>query len=160
VGMLGAKTLCRLAEKGQLHSFLEKKSYKGAPLMDRLGGWMKEALPLRGKKIVCYHKNWTYFTNLFGIEVAGYMEPKPGIPPSPHHVAELIEMMQREEIKIVLSANYFNVAKVRRVTEKTHAIPVVVGLAVDGQEEMDTFFDQFDIWIDELVSAFQTIGEI
>ena len=157
VKLLGAQTLCRLAEKGQLYSFLEKKNYKGVPLIDRLGGWMKAALPLRGKKVVTYHKNWTYFSNLIGLEVVGYMEPKPGIPPSPRHVAHLIETMKRENIQIVLAANYFDIGKVRRVTEKTGSMPVVVGLAVDGQDDMKTFFDQFDIWIRELVNGFQQV---
>ena len=158
VRLLGARTLCRLAEKGQLHAFLEKRQYKGTPLLDRLGGWMKQALPLRGEKVVTYHKNWSYFTQLFGIEVAGYMEPKPGIPPSPGHVVSLIEKMRTEDIRVVLAANYFDIGKVRRVTEKTGSRRVVVALAVEGQKGMDTFFDQFDIWIGELVEAFAEVG--
>jgi zinc/manganese transport system substrate-binding protein len=158
VKMLGSKTLCKLAAKGQLIPFLEKKKYKGQPLITHLGGWMKKALPLRGRKIVAYHKNWTYFTSMFGIEVVGYMEPKPGIPPSPGYVVKLIEMMKRDHIKTVLAANYFDVQKVKRVTEMTGAKPVVVALAVDGQPEMKTFFDQFDIWIDALNKALGTSG--
>ncbi len=154
IAMLGSKTLCRLAQKGQLIPFLEKKQYKGKPLIAYLGGWMKKALPLRGKKLVAYHKNWTYFANLFGLNIVGYMEPKPGIPPSPGYVVELIEMMKREGIEIVLAANYFDINKVERVTEMTGAEPVVVALAVGGQPEMKTFFDQFDIWIDTLLEAF------
>lgn len=154
VKLLGSKTLCQLAQKGQLHSFLAKKSFQGKPLQSYLGGWFKQAESLRGKKIVTYHKNWPYFTELFGLQVVGYMEPKPGIPPSPGHVSSLIETMQREHIKVVLAANYFDVEKVRRVTEKTGAKPVVVALVVGGQENMTTFFDQFDIWIGSLVKAF------
>lgn len=154
IAMLGSKTLCRLARTGQLIPFLEKKQYKGKPLIAYLGGWMKKALPLRGKKLVAYHKNWTYFANLFGLNIVGYMEPKPGIPPSPGYVVELIEMMKREGIDTVLAANYFDINKVERVTEMTGAEPVVVALAVEGQPEMKTFFDQFDIWIDTLLEAF------
>ncbi|MBN2495487.1 MAG: zinc ABC transporter substrate-binding protein [Deltaproteobacteria bacterium] len=158
VKLLGGKTLCRLAEKGQLYAFLEKKKFKGKPLTDFLGGWMKKALPLRGKKIVTYHKNWTYFSQLFGIEVVGYMEPKPGIPPTPGHISSLIDRMRREKITVVLAANYFDIGKVERVTEMTGAKPVVVALSVDGQPEMKTFFDQFDIWLDALNAAFASSG--
>ena len=154
VRILGGKKLSALAQKGKLHDFLERKSYRGQKLIARLGGWMKQALPLKGRKIVCYHKNWTYFTQLFGLHVAAYLEPKPGIPPSPGHVASLIETMRRDQIKVVLAANYFDQGKVRRVTEKTGARPIVVALAVDGQEGMDTYFSQFDIWIGSLVEAF------
>ena len=158
IAMLGAQTLFRLAAKGQLYSFLEKKRYKGKPLLDYLGGWMKAGLPLRGKKIVTYHKNWTYFANLFGIEVVGYMEPKPGIPPSPGHVNSLIEKMKRENVEVVFTANYFNIAKVKRVTEVTGAKPVVVGLSVGGQKGMDSYWEMFDIWIRTLVEAFEDSG--
>jgi len=152
--LLGAKTLRQMALKGKLISFLERKKYKGKPLLDRLGGWMKAALPLRGRKVINYHKNWAYFAQLFGVEVVGYMEPKPGIPPTPGHVATLIEKMKREQVKVMLVANYFDISKVKRVAEKTGAIAVVVSLAVDGDPEMKTFFDQFDIWISDLNAAF------
>lgn len=153
LAMLGSKTLCHLALKGQLIAFLKKKKYKGKPLIDRLGGWMKKALPIRGKKIVAYHKNWTYFTSMFGIEVIGYMEPKPGIPPSPGYIVKLIEKMRKDKIQVLLAANYFDIEKVRRVTEMTGAKPVIVALAVDGQKDIKTFFDQFDVWISSLVNA-------
>jgi zinc/manganese transport system substrate-binding protein len=156
IKMLGAKTLHRLAESGRLYSFLDKKKYKGKPLTAYLGGWMKKGRPLFGKKIITYHKNWTYFTDLFGMEVVGYMEPKPGIPPSPGHVAKLIETMRRDKVQVVFTANYFDIAKVKRVTEMTKSKPVVVALAAYGQKDMNTFFDQFDIWIGELVKAFET----
>jgi ABC-type Zn uptake system ZnuABC Zn-binding protein ZnuA len=154
IKMLGAKTLYRLAQKGQLYSFLKKKKFKGKPLFDSLGGWMKQGASLQGKKIICYHKNWTYFTSLFGIEVKGYLEPKPGIPPSPGHVLKLIETIRREKIQVVFTANYFDMAKVKRVTEMTGAKPVVVALAAYGQKDMSGFFEQFDVWLRELTKAF------
>ncbi len=154
IKMLGAKTLFRLAEKGELYSFLEKKKYKGKMLTEYLGGWMKKGLPLRGKKIVCFHKNWTYFTSLLGIEVVGYMEPKPGIPPSPGHVASLIAKMKKNQVQVVFTANYFDMAKVKKVTGMTGARPVVVALAPYGQKDMNSYWSMFDVWIDRLNVAF------
>ena len=81
VDMFGGETLSKLLGNATLFSFLEK-DYKDGKLIDLLGGWLKKALPFRGKKIVAYHKNWAYFTDTFGLEVIGYIEPKPGIPPS------------------------------------------------------------------------------
>jgi zinc/manganese transport system substrate-binding protein len=155
VKMLGGKVLTNLALRGKLIPFLEKKQYKGKPLLDYLGGWMKQALPLRGRKVVSFHKNWSYFSQVFGLEVVEYMEPKPGIPPTPGHVANVINKMKELNVKVMLVANYFDISRVRKVSDKVDAIPVIVGLAPGGQDGMNTFFDQFDIWIEELNQAFK-----
>ena len=155
VKMLGGKVLTNLALRGKLISFLEKKQYKGKPLLDYLGGWMKQSLPLRGRKVVSYHKNWSYFSQVFGLEVVEYMEPKPGIPPSPGHVANVINKMKEQNVKVMLVANYFDIARVRKVADKVGAIAVIVGLAPGGQKEIKTFMDQFDVWIVELNKAFE-----
>jgi predicted lactoylglutathione lyase len=62
--------------------------------------------------------------------------------------------MRREQIKVMFVASYFDVSKVKRVADKTGARPVVVALAVEGQDDMKTYFDQFDIWIGSLTKAF------
>ncbi|MBN2715798.1 MAG: zinc ABC transporter substrate-binding protein [Deltaproteobacteria bacterium] len=153
VNMLGEKTLTRLAEQGKLYEFLEGKEYKGQKLIDLLGGWMKKAMPLRHLKIVSFHKNWGYFTTVFGIEVVGYMEPKPGIPPSPGHVASLIDKMKTENVTVMLAANYFDEGKVRAVAEKVNAKAVITSLGPEGEPGMDSYFDQFDVWLDKLLAA-------
>jgi zinc/manganese transport system substrate-binding protein len=158
VKMVGGDTLSKLAERGKLIPFLEKKSYKGKKLIDSLGGWMKKGLPLRGLKLVAYHKNWSYFSVLFGIEIVEYMEPKPGIPPTPGHVSSVIEKMKKENIKVMLAANYFDVGKVRSVAKRVGATPVIIALAPGGEKGMNNFFDQFDIWLDRLVEANAKIG--
>ena len=155
VALLGGKTLADLAQSGRLIPFLQKKKYKGKPLIESLGGWMKQALPLRGRKIVAYHKNISYFSQLFGFEVADYLEPKPGIPPTPGHIAAVMAKMRAQKIRVLWAENYFDVATVRRVADKVDAVPVIVALAPGGQPGMRTFFDQFDIWIRELNRAFR-----
>ncbi len=160
VGILGGKTLHKLAASGKLDSFLDSQQYKGKPLSDSLGGWMKQAQPLRGKKLVAFHKNWDYFVNLYGLQIVAYMEPKPGLPPSPGHISSIINKMQEENIKVMLAASYFDVAKVKLVADKSGAVPVITGLAVGGQDGMDSFFDQFDIWISSLVEAYRQVGQL
>jgi len=159
VKMLGGKVLTRLAQRGKLIPFLEKKTYKGKKLIDRLGGWMKKALPLRGRKVVAYHKNWSYFSELFGLDIVDYMEPKPGIPPTPGHVAAVIAKMRELNIKVMLAANYFDVGRVNKVAERVNARAVIVALAPGGEKAIPTFLDQFDVWIDRLVAAFKKAGE-
>jgi ABC-type Zn uptake system ZnuABC Zn-binding protein ZnuA len=79
VDLLGGDTLARLAKGGKLLSFLEDREFprgSGRKLVERLGGWMKAAEPLRGRRIIGYHKNWIYFATRFGLEIVGYIEPK------------------------------------------------------------------------------------
>jgi len=153
--LLGGKLLTDLAQNGKLMAFLEHKQYQGSPLITRLGGWMKAALPLRGKKIVAYHKTIDYFANLFGIEIVAFMEPKPGIPPTPGHVSEVIETMRKEGVKVMWAENYFDIGQVKRVAERVGARTVIVALGPGGQPGMNTYFDIFDIWIRELLKAFE-----
>jgi len=150
---LGGETLCRLAEQGKLISFLQENKLQGAPLIDRLGGWLQKMQPLRGQPIVVYHKNWSYFMQLFGLEEAGSIESKPGIPPSPKHVTELVEMMRRRNVGIILAANYFDEQKVRTVASRTGAEAVVVPLFVGGVPEADDYFKLVDYWVDNLLGA-------
>jgi ABC-type Zn uptake system ZnuABC Zn-binding protein ZnuA len=158
VDMLGADTLSELASEGKLLEFLENQQFEGKPLIDRLGGWMKKMLPLRGIPLVTYHKNWVYFVTLFELEEAGTVEPKPGIPPSPRHVLELTEMMQHRKIGIILAANYFDEQKIRSVANKVNAEPVIVPLYVSGAPKTETYFDLVDLWIESLLKAAQKEG--
>jgi ABC-type Zn uptake system ZnuABC Zn-binding protein ZnuA len=153
VDMLGGDTLAALADKGKLMGFLQEKKYKGKPLSDYLGGWMKQMLPLRGKPIVTYHAAWLYFTNLFGLEEAGTVEPKPGIPPSPRHVLELTRMMRERNISILLAANYFDEQKIDMVASRVNARAVIVPVYVGGAAGTDSYFDLVSLWVDKLVQA-------
>jgi zinc/manganese transport system substrate-binding protein len=155
VKLLGGNVLTELAQSKRLIPFLEKKEYNGKPLTTLLGGWMKEALPFRGRKIVAYHKTIEYFSQLFGLEIVDFLEPKPGIPPSPGHIASVMDAMQKQKIRVMWAENYFDIGVVKKVAEKVNAIPVIVALSPGGQPGMKTFFDQFDVWIRELNKAFQ-----
>ena len=160
VRLLGSKTLCDLAEKGRLIPFLEGRSFRGKPLTDYLGGWMKQMRPLRGTPIVTYHKNWVYFVHLFGLQEAGTVEPKPGIPPSAKHVADLVQLMRDRNIRIILAANYFSEQEVKGVASKVDAIPVIVPLYVGGEPDVDDYFELFDLWVERLLDAAHSGGVI
>ncbi|MBN2182642.1 MAG: zinc ABC transporter substrate-binding protein [Sedimentisphaerales bacterium] len=153
VEMLGGDTLCSLAEQDRLIPFLKEKTFEDKPLIEHLGGWMKKMLPLRGTPIVTYHKNWVYFVKLFGLEEAGTVEPKPGIPPSPKHVTGLINLMKERNIGIILAANYFDEQKIKTVAARTDAEAVIVPLYVGGAESTDDYFKLVDYWIDGLLKA-------
>lgn len=154
VKLMGGALLTKLANNGQLIGFLEEKEYKGKKMINYLGGWMKAALHFRGKKIVAYHKNWIYFQTLLGLEIIGYVEPKPGIPPSPKHVEELVQEMRKNNVKVLLAANYFDENKVRTICDKVGAEPVIVPMFVEGAPGTENVFKLIDLWINKLNEAF------
>jgi ABC-type Zn uptake system ZnuABC Zn-binding protein ZnuA len=160
VKLLGGETLCKLTSEHRLIGFLQENKYQGEPLIDRLGGWMKKMLPLRGTAVVVYHKDWSYLLDLFGLEEAGDVEPKPGIPPSPKHVTKLIEMMQDRHIRIFIAANYFDQQQVKMIAERTGAEAVVSALFVGGAEGTDDYFKLVDHWVSNLVAAGEKTGLI
>lgn len=151
--LIGSERLCALTEEGKLVPFLEKEEYKGEKLTVYLGGWAKKMLPLYGTKIVTYHRNWVYFFNIFGLKDAGTVEPKPGIPPSVRHVAELINSMKADKVKILLAANYFSRKEVEDIAQKVGASAVIVPIYVDGAPGVENYFKLVDHWVDSLTDA-------
>ena len=149
VELLGVDTLDSLARSGRLVPFLEEKGFAG-----EIGGWLAEAMPFRGQKLVCYHKNWIYFTALFGLDVAGYVETKPGIPPTARHVSELIERIEADDIGVLLAANYFERSKPQLIADRTGIRPVVVPMSVDAASGVATYFDLVDFWVGSLKTAY------
>jgi len=153
IDLLGADTLNALAGNGRLIPFLEKHH-----LMDKLGGWLKEGLVFRGQKIICYHKNWAYFTALFGLDVVDYVEAKPGIPPTARHVAQLIDVIKKDHVPVLLAANYFERRKPQLIADRTGIIPVIVPTSVHGEPGVDTYFDLIDTWVGRLRDAYIKAG--
>ena len=150
VDLIGSGTLDRLALQGELVPFLQEQG-----IVDDLGGWLGRGRTFRGRKIICYHKNWIYFTNLFGLEIRDYVEPKPGIPPAARHVARLIAQIDAERIPVLLAANYFEERKPRLIAERTGIVPVVVPIQVGGEEGIDTYFELVDTWVERLRAAYE-----
>lgn len=153
VQLLEGPTLARLDRQGRLLSFLEEQEYEGTPLIDLLGGWHAAAAPFRGRQIICYHKNWAYFEDRFDVSCADYVEAKPGIPPTPRHVGNLITLMRDEGIDVLLAANYFDGSQVRVVARRAGATPVIVPLQPGGAGT-ESYFDVVDAWVESLAAAF------
>ena len=158
VEILGGNTLCSLAEQDRLIPFLQEQKFEDKTLIEYLDGWMGKMLPLRGTPIVTYHKNWIYFVKLFGLEEAGTVEPKPGIPPSAKHVSDLINLMKERNIRIILAANYFDEQQVRTVASRTGAEAVIVPIYVGGANGTEDYFKLVDFWVDSLLKAAEKKG--
>jgi ABC-type Zn uptake system ZnuABC Zn-binding protein ZnuA len=154
VTILGGQTLMDLDRQGKLFDFLNQRRYQGAALADRLGGWLKQGLSYRGKEMACYHKEWDYFSREFGIPCIDYIEPKPGIPPAPRHVRELIELMRQRQVRVVMSPGYFDHNQIRQVAERTGAKAVIVPSNVGGAPGVNTYFDLINRLVGSLAQAF------
>ncbi len=154
VQLLGGQTLSDLDRQGKLFDFLKARQYQGAPLLNRLGGWLKQALPFRGTQVACYHKEWDYFSREFQVNCFDYIEPKPGIPPTPRHVQEIIVGMREKHIPVLLSTNYYDRNQVQEVAQRTGAKAVIVPSNTGGAAGINTYFDLMNLWITELGRAF------
>ncbi|NJD19698.1 MAG: zinc ABC transporter substrate-binding protein [Gemmatimonadetes bacterium] len=152
VAALGGPTLERLALSGGLDRFLASQQYQGRPLTGMVGGWLKQAEPLKGQRILCYHKSWAYFEERFGIVCADYVEAKPGIPPTPRHVASLVELM-RGGVKGVLAESYFDRDKVDAVAERGGATAGGVPAQTGAPPVAGDYFGLIDLWIGSLSNA-------
>lgn len=155
VNLIGGERLCRLAESNKLIDFLKNNTYEGKFLYSYLGGWFKKAEKLNGLKIIGYHKDWIYFASLFGMQIIDYVEPKPGIPPTARHVAEVIQEIKEQNIKIIVMANYYPIQQAQAINERTSAKVVVVPLGVYGTKEADNYFHLIDLWIDKINEALE-----
>jgi ABC-type Zn uptake system ZnuABC Zn-binding protein ZnuA len=152
--ILGPQALFEVANSDRFWSFLETTELQGAPLVERLGGWLAEGAPFRGKDLVCYHKLWAYFSARFQIPCVAYAEPKPGIPPSPRHVESVLAIMRTRSIKVFLAANFWDRNQVRTIAQRAGARAVIVPEHVEGAPGVQTYFDLVDLWVRELAQAF------
>ena len=154
VTLLGGPTLADLDRQGKLFTFLNQQQYQGAPLVTRLGGWLKQGLPFRGKVVACYHKEWDYFSREFQVTCFDYIEPKPGIPPTPRHVQEIITAMRDRHIEVLLSTSYYDRNQVLGVAQRTGAQAVIVPSNTGGSTGVATYFDLMSTWVTQLAQGF------
>lgn len=143
-----------LLKTGQLDAFLARTNYEGRPLNTRLSGWLKTAQAFAGRDIACYHKEWAYFSARFKVTCIAYIEPKPGIPPTPRHVDEVIQLMRARKIPVLFASNYFSRDQIAQVAKKTGATPVVVPENTHGAPGVETYFELVNTWINGLAAGF------
>jgi ABC-type Zn uptake system ZnuABC Zn-binding protein ZnuA len=154
IELLGAETILPLARNYQLWDFLESQTYDGRPLTAYLGGWLAQAESFRDSRMVCYHRNWAYLSARFKIDCAMYIEPKPGIPPSPGHVRQVIDFIETENIAVLFAANYFSHSQVERVASRANVKALIVPEHVEGAQGIDDYISLVDLWISRLAAAY------
>ncbi len=117
--------------------------------------WEAQMRPYRGRKVITYHRSWPNFLKRFGLISAGEIEPRPGIPPTPSHTVELIQLMRRENIKVILVEPYFDLKTPNAIARETGGQVVVMLPSVGGEKEVTDYFKLFDYDINLLTRAFQ-----
>lgn len=158
VEVLTPSTAFNLLRTGQFDGFVEKTMLHGKPLADQLGGWLKAGRDFRGKEMACYHKEWSYFSVRFQVTCVAYVEAKPGIPPTPGHVEEVIALMKARQIPALFASNYYPRSQVDQVAAKTGAAAVIVPENTFGAPGVTTYLELVNTWVTGLATAFRTKG--
>ncbi len=120
--------------------------------------WLAAVAPYKGIKIVTYHRSFPNFAERFGLDIIGYVEPRPGIPPSPQHTLDLINEMKRQNVKIVLVEPYFDLKTPNAIGRETGAQVLVMPPSVGGTKDVSDYFKLFDYDINLLVEAIKKTG--
>jgi len=118
--------------------------------------WLAQMAPYSGRKIVTYHRSSPNFAEHFQLNVVGYVEPRPGIPPSPQHTVELIQQMKRDNIRIIVVEPYFDLKTPNAIARETGGQVLVLPPSVGGEKEIKDYFSLFDYDIAKLKQAFDT----
>jgi ABC-type Zn uptake system ZnuABC Zn-binding protein ZnuA len=140
--------LALLYEHGKLGEFLQQQGDDG-----RLGGWLGMLLPYYGAKVVADHNAWPYFARRFGIAIVGFLEPKPGIPPTTKHLGELVNVMRAERVGTVLAVPYYDPRHAQFIAQHTGARVVHMAHQVGARAGTEDYLAMIDYNVRQLVAA-------
>lgn len=115
--------------------------------------WDAALAPYRGTKVVTYHRSWPNFCERFGLDVIGYVEPKPGIPPSPAHTIQLMATMRREGVKLLLVEPYFDEKTPNSIGRETGVPVLVLPPSVGGEKPITDYLKLFDHNVDAVLAV-------
>lgn len=148
LGKTGGDILVRKTMNNELDDWLKLRQ-----LETKLGGWMKQSEPLRGVKVISYHKTYVYFADRFGLTIAGELEEKPGIPPPPQHRDAMVEQVKREGIKVILNDNFYSREAADYIASKTGARVLTTYIDVGAAPEIDTYQKLITFLIEDILQA-------
>lgn len=120
--------------------------------------WAAKMAPYTGTKVVTFHNSWPNFAKYFKLDVVGYIEPKPGIPPTPSHTLDIINLIRAQKVPVILVEPYFDKKTPNYIAGKTGATVVTFYPSVGGIPAITDYFDLFDTNIDALIAAVKAKG--
>ncbi len=121
-------------------------------LEEKLGGWLLKGKKLKGLKVINYHKNWIYFAKLFGLEIVDYIEPKPGIPPTPKHIKNLIEKAMNKNLDLIFDTGYYDENKMKKISSSLK-VPYVLLPSFPKDKGTKDYFEWMDMVLDKILEA-------
>jgi zinc/manganese transport system substrate-binding protein len=124
-----------------------------ATLEPKIAAWEKQAASLRGAPVVGFHKQWEYLADWLGLNLVGYIEDRPGIPPSPKHLTELIDSMKAGHVKTVLVAPFNDVKAADEVASRAGIKAALLPASVGGVDGTDTYIALMDAIVTRLLGA-------
>jgi zinc/manganese transport system substrate-binding protein len=122
-------------------------------LDEAIARWRKALAPMQGAKVVVYHSDYAYFLTRFGLTQAGMLEDRPGIPPSPQHLVQLIRRMKDERVRLILVQPWSDLKLAQRVADEAGAKVVVLPTLVGGVKGVDTYIGSIDHNVNVLTQA-------
>jgi len=115
--------------------------------------WQAKMAPYKGSKIIAYHNEWVYFEKRFGLVIVDFMEPKPGIPPTPSQLVKVINEVKANNIKAIISSPYFSTSSSDVVAKQTGVKVLTMATSTSAFPTVKNYFDVFDYDINQLVGA-------
>ena len=119
----------------------------------KLSEWSAKMAPFKGSKIIAYHNEWVYFERRFNLQIVDFMEPKPGIPPSPSQLVKVIKEVQADKIKVIISSPYFTTSSSDVVAKQTGIKVLTLATSAGAFSNVKNYFDVFDYNIDQLAAV-------
>lgn len=147
-----AERLAKL-DPGKAEDFRKRAAAYSADLKKHIEQWDKDLKPFAGTQVVTYHKSWIYFLDWAHFKEMGTVEPKPGIPPSPEHVVQLIHLMKQQKIKLILMEPFYPKGVAQDIAQQTGAKLLVLPVEVKGNSEAKTYIDVFDQIVKQIKAA-------
>jgi zinc/manganese transport system substrate-binding protein len=120
--------------------------------------WLAALAPYKGTKVVTYHQSYSNFADRFGLQVIGFVEPRPGIPPTPQHTLDVMNEMKRQGVKLILVEPYFDLKTPNAIARDVGAQVVVMPPSVGGVKEVSDYFKLFDYDTALLIDAIKRAG--
>lgn len=119
----------------------------------KLKAWNTEMAIFKDSKVIAYHNEWCYFENRFGLKIIDFMEPKPGIPPTPSQLVKIIKKVKENNIKVIITSPYFTASSSDVVSKDTGAKTLILATSVGAFDSIKNYYDLFEYNIKLLAGA-------
>jgi len=119
----------------------------------KLKEWQGKMAAYKGSKIIAYHNEWVYFESRFGLQIVDFMQPKPGIPPTPSQLVKVIKEVPANKIKVIISSPYFTTSSSDVVAKQTGVKELTLATSVGAFDSVKDYFGLFDYNIDQLIAV-------